>query len=92
MIDTVRRLREKVDGAVLLTDDPGYDDARRVWNGMIDRRPHAIVRAAHVSDIAPVIRFAREAQLPLAIRGGGHSVAGNGVAEGGIVLDLGALN
>jgi len=91
-IDTVRALREKVDGAVLLTDDPGYDDARRVWNGMIDRRPHAIVRAAHVSDIAPVIRFAREAQLPLAIRGGGHSVAGNGVADGGIVLDLGALN
>jgi FAD/FMN-containing dehydrogenase len=91
-IDAVRALGDTLKGVVLLPDDPDYDEARRVWNGMIDRRPLAIVRASGIDDIAPVIEFARDAQLPLAIRGGGHGVAGNGVADGGIVLDMGALN
>ena len=88
---TVARLRDEIDGAVLEPDDDGYDDARRVWNGMIDRRPIAIVRASGVGDIAPTIRRARELELPLAIRSGGHNVAGNGTVDGGIVLDLGGL-
>jgi FAD/FMN-containing dehydrogenase len=91
-IDAVRALGDTLKGVVLLPNDPDYDEARRVWNGMIDRRPLAIVRAGGIDDIAPVIEFARNAGLPLAIRGGGHSVAGNGVADGGIVLDMAAVN
>ena len=88
---TVARLRDEIEGDVIEPGADGYDDARRVWNGMIDRRPAAVVQAASVGDIAPTIRRARELGLPLAIRGGGHNVAGNGAVDGGIVLDLGAL-
>jgi FAD/FMN-containing dehydrogenase len=85
------RLRDEIEGTVLEPGDDAYDEARSVWNGMIDRRPAAVVRAASVGDIAPTIRRARELGLPLAIRGGGHNVAGNGTVEAGIVLDLGGL-
>ena len=88
---TLTQLRDEVAGTVLEPDHEAYDDARRVWNGMIDRRPLAVVRAASTDDIAPTIRHARTAGLPLAIRGGGHNVAGNGTVDDGIVLDLGAL-
>ena len=91
-VDAAIRLREQVGGSVVVPEDPDYDEARRVWNGMIDRRPIAIVRAAGIDDIARVIQHARDADLPLAIRGGGHNVAGNGVVDAGIVLDLGRLN
>jgi FAD/FMN-containing dehydrogenase len=85
------RLRGEVAGTILEPTDAGYEDARRVWNGMIDRRPVAIVRAADIADIAPTVRRAIELDVPLAIRGGGHNVAGNGTVDGGIVLDLGGL-
>ena len=88
---TLTGLRDAIGGRVIEPGDDGYDDARRVWNGMIDRRPAAVVRAADVEDVAPVIHAARELGLPLAIRGGGHNVAGHGTVEGGIVLDLGGL-
>ena len=88
---TLAQLRDEIDGTVLEPTDDAYDDARRVWNGMIDRRPAAVVRASGVGDIAPTIRLARELGLPLAIRGGGHNVAGNGTVDDGIVLDLGGL-
>jgi FAD/FMN-containing dehydrogenase len=88
---TLARLRDEVGGRVVEPGDDGYDDARRVWNGMIDRRPAAVVRARDVGDVGPVIRAARELGLPLAIRGGGHNVAGHGTVDGGIVLDLGGL-
>jgi FAD/FMN-containing dehydrogenase len=91
-MSAMARLRDEVEGTVLEPEADGYDDARRVWNGMIDRRPAAVVRAAGVGDIAPTIRRARDLGLPLAIRGGGHNVAGNGTVDGGIVLDLGGLN
>jgi FAD/FMN-containing dehydrogenase len=84
-------LREEIDGVVIEPDDDGYEDARRVWNGMIDRRPAAVVRAATVGDIAPAVRRARDLGLPLAIRAGGHNVAGNGTVDDGVVLDLGGL-
>ncbi|MFH5823892.1 FAD-binding oxidoreductase [Georgenia sp. AZ-5] len=90
--ELLEALRRRVGGIVMLPGDPGYDEARLVWNGMIDRYPIAVVRAATVGDIGPVIEFAADTGLPLAVRGGGHNVAGNGTTDGGIVLDLGSLN
>jgi len=90
--EALQKLRDQVSGSVTAPGDPGYDEARAVWNGMVDRRPAAVVRAAHVDDVAPTIGFAREQGMDLAIRGGGHNVAGNGSVDGGIVLDLGDLN
>ena len=90
-MDTLETLRGAIDGTLTEPADPGYDEARAVWNGMIDRRPAAIVRAAGVGDIARTIAAARDLGLPLAIRGGGHNVAGNGTVDGGLVLDLGDL-
>jgi len=88
---TMTRLRDEIDGAVIEPGDERYDAARQVWNGMIDRRPLAVIRATGVGDIAPTIRHARDLGLPLAVRAGGHNVAGNGTVDGGIVLDLGGL-
>lgn len=83
--------RSTVAGDVLGGDDDGYDTARMVWNGMIDRRPLAVVRAADADDVAATIGLARRHGLPLAVRGGGHSVAGHGTVEAGILLDLSAM-
>src|SRR5215471_5534322 len=89
--DDLAELARTVRGRVITPTDEAYDVARAVWNGMIDRRPRAIVRAADAGDVAPVLAFARSSGLPLAVRGGGHNVAGNGTVDGGIVLDLGEL-
>jgi FAD/FMN-containing dehydrogenase len=80
-----------MNGQVVMPDDPGYDEARTVFSGAIDRRPAMIVRVADAEDVARVIAMARETGLELAVRSGGHSPAGHGVSEGGIVLDLSAL-
>ena len=90
--DHIDELRRQVSGQVIAADDGDFDLARALWNGMIDRRPVVIVRARDVADVAPAIAFARARGLDLAIRGGGHNVAGNGTAEGGVVLDLGNLH
>ncbi|OMQ15757.1 FAD-linked oxidoreductase [Modestobacter sp. VKM Ac-2676] len=90
--DQLDQLRRRVDGAVTAPADPGYDEARTVWNAMIDRRPSAVVRAADVDDVVSTIATARDHGLDLAIRAGGHNVAGNGTVDDGIVLDLGDLN
>lgn len=84
-------LRDHLTGTVTVPGDPGYDDARRVWNGMIDLRPAAVVRAGSVADVDPVLGAVQHTGLPLAVRGGGHGVAGHGTVEDGIVLDLGGL-
>jgi FAD/FMN-containing dehydrogenase len=81
-------LRTRVSGTVTGRVDPGYDAARAVWNGMTDRRPWAVVRAAGVGDVAPAIAFARQHGLDLAVRGGGHNVAGTATVEDGLVVDL----
>lgn len=78
-------------GRVIAVGDPAYDEARRVWNGMINRRPLAIVQATGVDDVRRGIVLARELDLPLAIRGGGHNVVGNATVDDGLVLDLGEL-
>jgi FAD/FMN-containing dehydrogenase len=89
---TAPALRSAVSGRIVTPTDADYDDARAVWNGMIDRRPRWIVQAASPADVPPTIAFARASGLPLAIRGGGHNVAGNGSVDDGVVLDLGRLN
>jgi FAD/FMN-containing dehydrogenase len=77
-----------VRGAVLRPDDPGYDDARAIWNGLIDRRPAVIVQPTGAADVVDAVNFAREHGLLLSIKGGGHNVAGNAVNDGGLVIDL----
>ncbi|MGG8409124.1 FAD-binding protein, partial [Streptomyces sp. 12297] len=69
-------LREDLTGEVLAPGDPGYDEARTIYNAMIDRRPAVIARCADRADVVTAVRFARELDLPVAVRGGGHSVAG----------------
>jgi FAD/FMN-containing dehydrogenase len=80
-------LTKELKGSVIAPDDPGYDEARTVFYGGFDRRPALIVRVADAADVSRVIGLARETGLELAVRSGGHSVAGHGVTEGGIVLD-----
>lgn len=87
----VEALRAVMRGLVLSPGDAGYDAARRVFNGMIDRRPALIARCAGAADVVSGVRFAREHGLPLSVRGGGHSVAGTAVCEDGLMLDLSGL-
>src|SRR5262245_6555493 len=75
-------------GPVLRSDDPGYDDARTVQNGLIDRRPALIARCTGAADVIAAVNFARDHGLPLSVRGGGHNVAGNAVCDGGVTIDL----
>ena len=78
-------------GELLAPGDAHYDTARRVWNGMVDRRPAVIARCLDERDIAAALRVGVERELPVAVRGGGHNVAGNAVCEGGVMIDLSAL-
>ena len=87
----VAALKNRGAGEVLSAADSRYEDARRVWNGMIDRRPLAVVRCATNAQVAATIAVAREQDLALAVRGGGHSLPGFGTCNGGIVLDLGQM-
>jgi len=86
--EAARELRATVRGMLLLPGNDGYDEARTVWNAMIDRRPAAIVRCAGAADVVAAVRFAREQGLLLSIKGGGHNVAGSAVADGALTLDL----
>src|SRR5690242_12809729 len=76
------------EGDVLVPDSPEYDQARVVWNGVVDRRPKYVVRCAGVADVRAAVRVARELGLPLGVRGGGHSAAGWAVPDGGLMIDL----
>ncbi|WCH97036.1 FAD-binding oxidoreductase [Streptomyces moderatus] len=85
------RLRGAVRGTVVEPGDPAYDEARKVYNAMHDRRPAIIVRAVDTGDVMAGVDFAREQGVPLAVRGGSHSVPGYGTCDGGVVLDLGLM-
>jgi FAD/FMN-containing dehydrogenase len=85
---SLSRLRAEFDGRVIAPDDPGYDQARGVFYGSFDRRPAAIVRPTDAAEVAAVVALARDGGLELAVRSGGHSLAGHSASEGGIVLDL----
>ena len=78
-------------GDVIGPDHHDYDDARAVWNGSVDRRPRLIARCGGTADVAAAVRFARDRDLEIAVRGGGHNVAGTAVCDDGIVIDLSAM-
>src|SRR6202030_1662965 len=80
-----------LDGRLIGKEDAEYDAARKVFNGMIDRRPALIARVAGTADVISAVGYARDHGLPLAIRGGGQNVAGNAVCDGGLVIDFSGL-
>ncbi len=89
--DTLSRLKAKLRGELILPDSPGYDEARTIWNAMIDKRPAAIVRCKDVTDVVTAVNFARETGMVVAVRGGGHNIAGNALCDDGLVIDLSRL-
>jgi len=88
----IRELSEALSGPLLLSDHPQYDSARKIWNGMHDKRPALIVRCADARDVSQAVTFARERELLLAVRGGGHSWPGKSVCDGGIMIDLSQMS
>ena len=88
---TVKTLDRVFSGELISPSHPRYHDARKVWNGMVDRRPALIARCTNVGDVVEALRFARSAGLRLAVRGGGHNVAGNAVCDDGLVIDLSGM-
>ena len=87
----VRDLKGVFAGELIGPGEGRYESARRVWNGMVDRRPAMIARCAGEEDVVAALGFARERGLAVAVRGGGHNVAGHAVCDGGVVIDLSAL-
>ncbi len=81
-------LRQSVRGAVCLPGEAGYDEARTLWNAMIDRRPGVVVRCAGAADVMRAVTFARDREALLSVRGGGHNIAGTAVSDGGLMIDL----
>src|SRR5919197_137821 len=85
---TIEQLATNLRGRLATPGTQGYDEARTIWNAMIDRRPALVVRCAGASDVVRAVRFAAEHKLMLAVRGGGHNIAGNAVSDGGLMIDL----
>src|SRR5689334_7950863 len=89
--DPLNEFSARFHGDLLRPGADAYESARKVWNGMIDRRPAAIARCKTVSDVQDALRFARENNVPVAVRAGGHNAAGLGVCDAGLVIDLSAM-
>jgi FAD/FMN-containing dehydrogenase len=85
---TMNRTADRLDGRLLVPGDPGYDDARTVWNATVDRRPRVIIRCASTADVVTAIRTARELDLEIGVRCGGHSALGLAVPDDGLMIDL----
>src|SRR5258708_22019702 len=86
--EDIAALQSRIRGKVIGRGDDGYDDARKVYNAMIDRRPALILRCADVADVIAGVNFGREQKLAIAIRGGGHNGGGLGTVDDGLVIDL----
>jgi len=86
--EKIESLKEGIRGKVVLPGDGGYDEGRRIWNAMIDRRPAVIVQCAAAEDVPPAIAFARENGLEISVRGGGHNIAGYSVCDDGLMIDF----
>ena len=84
----LRAFRQGMQGAVLDQQSSAYDEARRIWNAMIDRRPALIAQCATAADVARAIGFARDNRLKVTVRGGGHNIAGSAVCDDGLMIDL----
>ena len=89
--NSFKDLKANLRGGLIEPGDKGYDEARKVYNGMIHKKPRAIARCADVADVIGSVNFARENDLLLAIRGGGHNAGGLGICDGGLVIDLGLM-
>src|SRR5437588_108611 len=89
---TIEQLRATVGGEVIAPDHEAYHEARKVWNGMIDRYPALVVRCASTADVVAAVAFGREHDLVVSVRGGSHSTPGYSTCDGGIVIDLGPMN
>jgi len=87
----VQELRASLHGPLLCPGDASYDEARKVWNGMIDRRPALIARCAGVADVIAAVKFARTHDVLVSVRGGGHNIPGNSVCDGGLMIDLAGM-
>jgi FAD/FMN-containing dehydrogenase len=85
---TVQNFADSLRGPLVGPGEGGYDEARKVWNGMIDRHPALIARCAGVADVIAAVRFARTHEVLVSVRGGGHNITGNAVCEGGLMIDL----
>ncbi len=88
---TLDGLGSRLRGTVLRAGDAGYDNARSLWNAMIDRRPALIARCASAADVVQCVNFARENSVLLSVRGAGHNIAGKGSCDGGLMIDLSAM-
>jgi FAD/FMN-containing dehydrogenase len=85
---SIDKFKASLRGELLVPADSGYQEARSIWNGMIDRRPALIVQGLGVSDVITCVNFAREQNLTLSIKGGGHNISGLAVCDAGLVLDM----
>src|SRR5262245_34803266 len=90
-VTNLAELAPAFSGQLLQATDTGYDDARRIHNGLVDKRPAIIARCAGVADIADAVKLARALKLDIAVRGGGHNVAGRATIDGGVMIDLSAM-
>ena len=90
--EVIEKLQATQRGQVILPDDPDYDEARSIWNAMIDKRPGAIARCSGIADVIQAVRTAKEHDLLLSVRSGGHNIAGSALCEGGLTIDLSGMN
>ena len=87
----IEQLKSQLRGQVFRPEDAGYDAARKIWNGMIDKRPALIARCSGAGDVVHSVKFAREHELTVAVRGGGHNIAGKCLADDGFLIDLSGM-